>query len=223
MPAGSMYHRPAWPCGVDAKAFEWPKERNRLRASERGPAVCARRAARPAQSVVARWPGVLGPRLQILLARFDSGPRLQRTRITVASMVRFFCLHIRAHWLHTRCAAWHSLQAATKVRATGSALLPGKRCEADAAVFAHQVLPNDVSTGVQSLRESLHQSPFFMAIVSSLLSLRSPTGCGNQRDDGVLQTFLGSTAGCFMTRAHAGCRDVSGQTPSPTSISLNVR
>ena len=53
-------------------------------------AVCARRVARPAQVVAARWPSVVGPRLQIRLARFDSGPRLQHTRITDSSVVRFF-------------------------------------------------------------------------------------------------------------------------------------
>ena len=37
-PAGSMYHRPAWPCGIDAKALGWPKERSRLRASKPIPA-----------------------------------------------------------------------------------------------------------------------------------------------------------------------------------------
>jgi hypothetical protein len=31
--------------------------------------------------------------LQIRLARFDSGPRLQHTRITDSSVVRFFLLH----------------------------------------------------------------------------------------------------------------------------------
>ena len=59
-------------------------------------AVCARRAARPAQVVAARWPSVVGPRLQIRLARFDSGPRLQHKRITDSSVVRFFSsAHLR--------------------------------------------------------------------------------------------------------------------------------
>ena len=60
-------------------------------------AVFARRAARPAQVVAARWPSVVGPRLQIRLARFDSGPRLQYRRITDSSVVRFFSA---AHFLH---------------------------------------------------------------------------------------------------------------------------
>jgi hypothetical protein len=56
-------------------------------------AVCARRAARPAQVVAARLFSVELQRLQIRLARFDSGPRLQHTRITDSSVVRFFLLH----------------------------------------------------------------------------------------------------------------------------------
>ena len=63
--------------------------------------------------------------LQIRLARFDSGPRLQYTRITDSSVVRFFRLHAAAHWLHTRCADLHLRQAVAKVRATGNTLLTG--------------------------------------------------------------------------------------------------
>ena len=85
-------------------------------------AVCARPAWRLAQSVVARWPSVSVPCLQIRLARFDSGPRLQHTRITEPSVVRFFsCAH--------RCTlAAHFLQ--------GSALAAG--CCKGEGVFVHR-------------------------------------------------------------------------------------
>ena len=69
-------------------------------------AVCARPAIRPAQVVAARWPSVVGPRLQIRLARFDSGPRLQYRRITDSSVVRFFSS------AHPSTRAAHSLRGA---------------------------------------------------------------------------------------------------------------
>jgi len=40
-------------------------------------AVCAHRVRRMLQVVVARWPSVFVPCLQIRVGRFDSGPRLQ--------------------------------------------------------------------------------------------------------------------------------------------------
>ncbi len=40
-------------------------------------AVCAHRVRRVLQSVVALWPSVFVPCLQIRLAQFDSGSRLQ--------------------------------------------------------------------------------------------------------------------------------------------------
>ena len=75
-----------------------------LQAAAKVCAVCARRASRPAQVVVARLSSVSGPRLQIRLARFDSGPRLQHTRITDSSVVRFFSS------AHPSTLAAHSLR-----------------------------------------------------------------------------------------------------------------
>jgi hypothetical protein len=53
--------------------------------------------------------------LQIRLARFDSGPRLQHKRITDSSVVRFFSSAHSAHSQHTFCAGLHLRQAASKV------------------------------------------------------------------------------------------------------------
>jgi hypothetical protein len=45
-------------------------------------AVCAHRVRRLLQVVVARWPSVFVPCLQIRVGRFDSGPRLQITALS---------------------------------------------------------------------------------------------------------------------------------------------
>ena len=57
-------------------------------------AVCAHRVCRLLQVVVARWPSVFVPCLQIRVGRFDSGPRLHLTNATVLSQLHFlFATH----------------------------------------------------------------------------------------------------------------------------------
>ena len=64
-------------------------------------AVCAHRKCRVVQVVVARWPSVFVPCLQIRVGRFDSGPSLQLKRTTVHSVVLFFMVDQLALATHT--------------------------------------------------------------------------------------------------------------------------
>ena len=54
----------------------------------------AHRAGRVVQVVVARWPSVFAPCLQIRVGRFDSGPRLQNlpSHLQSSPHLRAFCM-----------------------------------------------------------------------------------------------------------------------------------